>query len=333
VHLNARCMEAVSACLMAHVNTAGVHVPLWLDSATQLSNGTLPIGWGVDRTNYPMQEGTFFGDIIDTGTLTGISKPSVTAPVGFYCDGAGYPAGASGVVAGRLGAKQANAPYKNPYGDGALCQNAGAVGQFSNGTTGSCPSGSNSNPQAGCPDGYKALNAAGSVWQNGITVWRNNNYRPVFDAGYIYRIAPVNTNNAMSVDVYGAHTTNGSVIQQWYTETSGTAQMFNLIADGSNWRISMSIASNKCFDLVGSGSSTGNGTQLAINDCSAGDASQQFTITPDAQTGGFIFKNVLTGRCLDENGGNTSAGVPMQVWDCNGGVNQKFNIQAFSSTN
>src|SRR6266404_450056 len=26
------CQQAISACMMAHVNTAGVHIPLWLDS-------------------------------------------------------------------------------------------------------------------------------------------------------------------------------------------------------------------------------------------------------------------------------------------------------------
>ena len=67
-------MEGLSACIMAHVNTAGVHVPLWLDS----SDGV--IGWGIDRTNYPMQEGTFFGDIIDTGPLTNIGKPDGHGP-------------------------------------------------------------------------------------------------------------------------------------------------------------------------------------------------------------------------------------------------------------
>src|SRR5262249_25136691 len=135
VHTNGPCMEAVSACMIAHVNTAGVHVPLWLDS---LDNA---IGWGVDRTNYPMQEGTFLGDIIDPGPLTQISKPGVTAPVAFFCDGAGYPAGASGVVAGRLGANQSGAPYQNPFGSGALCQNSGAVGHYTYGVTGSCPAG------------------------------------------------------------------------------------------------------------------------------------------------------------------------------------------------
>ena len=68
---NGQCMEGISACMMAHVNTSGVHVPLWLDSNDPA------IGWGIDRVNYPMQEGTFFGDIIDTGPLTNIGKPSV----------------------------------------------------------------------------------------------------------------------------------------------------------------------------------------------------------------------------------------------------------------
>ena len=72
VHTNERCITGVSACMMAHVNTAGIHVPLWLDNNSQLSNGSYPINWGVDRVNYPMQEGTFFGDIIDTGSLSNI---------------------------------------------------------------------------------------------------------------------------------------------------------------------------------------------------------------------------------------------------------------------
>src|SRR6185312_9203475 len=96
---------------------------------------------------YPMQEGTFFGDIMDTGNLSALSKPNTTAPVAYYCEGAGFPTGAAGTVAGR---------------------------QYSNGTGGSCPDGSVADPTGGCPDGYKAITTAdGAVWQHGITVWRN----------------------------------------------------------------------------------------------------------------------------------------------------------------
>src|SRR4029077_1947737 len=59
------CQNLVSACLMAHINTAGVHVPLWMDSESS------KVGWGVS-TNYPKQEGTFFGNILTTGDLSGL---------------------------------------------------------------------------------------------------------------------------------------------------------------------------------------------------------------------------------------------------------------------
>ena len=32
---------------------------------------------------------------------------------------------------------------------------------------------------------------------------------------------------------------------------------------------------------------------------------------------------------MDENAGSTSPGLPMQIWDCSGGSNQKLYIQAF----
>ncbi len=111
---------------------------------------------------------------------------------------------------------------------------------------------------------------------------------------------------------------------------TATPQKFNLIADGSNWRIATSADTSKCVDLVGSGNNTGNGTQLALNSCAEGDTSQLFAITADASTGAFFFKNVASGRCIDESNGNTSNGVAMQVWDCSSSnSNQKFMIQAY----
>ncbi|HSS38428.1 MAG TPA: RICIN domain-containing protein, partial [Polyangia bacterium] len=330
VHTNERCMTGVAACMMAHVNTAGIHVPVWLDNNSQLSNGSYPINWGVDRVNYPMQEGTFFGDIIDTGSLSNIGLGGATGPAAFYCDGAGFPAGAAGVVAGRLGASQSGAPYKNPFGNGVMCQNASTTAKYSNGTNGSCPAGSYANPSVGCPDGYDTLTTSAGPWKNAVTVWRNNNYTPVFDTSYIYRISPLPTNGGQSLDVVGGSTAIGTTVQQ-YTSWDGVPQKFTLVPDGGNWRIAMTVDLSKCVDLAGSGSATGNGTQLKIASCTAGDPSQTWTVTPDAMTGAFYFKNVQSGRCLDETGKNTAAGVALEIWDCNGGANQKWNINAYPS--
>ena len=92
------CQERMSACLLAHVNTSGVHIPIWLDSEGA-------IGWG-QNTSYPYQEGSFFGNIF------------VNPPKGYFCGGRDFD---SGTVPGRLGAGQSNAPYSDPFGTPGPC--------------------------------------------------------------------------------------------------------------------------------------------------------------------------------------------------------------------
>jgi hypothetical protein len=103
------CQEIMSACLMAHVNTYGVHYPLWLDSAAP------SVGWGLPPSNFQM-EGTFFGNFVVTGPM---SHGSLSAPLGYYCDGTGL---GQGIVAGRVGDvnNQSAPPYYNAY-LGATC--------------------------------------------------------------------------------------------------------------------------------------------------------------------------------------------------------------------
>jgi hypothetical protein len=91
------CQERMSACLLAHVNTSGVHIPIWLDSEGA-------IGWG-QSSSYPYQEGSFFGNIF------------VSPPVAQYCNGKDFD---SATVPGRLGAN-ANAPYRDPFGTPGPC--------------------------------------------------------------------------------------------------------------------------------------------------------------------------------------------------------------------
>jgi hypothetical protein len=92
------CQERMSACLLAHVNTSGVHIPIWLD-------GEGAIGWG-QNTSYPYQEGSFFGNIF------------VNPPKGYFCNGKDFN---SGTVPGRLGVGQSNAPYTDPFGTPGPC--------------------------------------------------------------------------------------------------------------------------------------------------------------------------------------------------------------------
>jgi hypothetical protein len=120
------CQENVSACVLAHVNTSGQHVALWLVG----SNPAL--GWG-QSSNYPYQEGSFFGNIF------------VSPPQALYCNGKDFDIG---LVPGRLGASSSSV-YKNPYASGSTyCKDYCSA-------------------QGG--DGYKSCGS----WKHVITVWRD----------------------------------------------------------------------------------------------------------------------------------------------------------------
>jgi hypothetical protein len=92
------CQERVSACMLAHVNTSGQHISIWLDSEGA-------IGYG-QSTDFPYQEGSFFGNIF------------ISPPVANYCNGKDFD---SATVPGRLGAGQSGAPYVNPFGSTSQC--------------------------------------------------------------------------------------------------------------------------------------------------------------------------------------------------------------------
>ena len=124
------CQQQVTACLLAHVNTSGVHIALWLDG------DSTAINWGQNAA-YPDEEGSFFGNIF------------VSPPVAYYCNGKDFDVG---VVPGRIGAGQTNAPYKNPFASPGYCRDHCTPADI---------------PHAN--DGYKACDGYNHI----VTVWRN----------------------------------------------------------------------------------------------------------------------------------------------------------------
>src|SRR5262249_22181895 len=148
-----------------HVNTAGVHIPLYMVSQGVLGGtyGTgLPgapdagvvnppsVGWGLNA-DYPNQEGSFFGNLFILGGH-GYDSTSVAA---FYCDGKAYDVA---TVPGRIGANQVGAPYKNPY----------IAGPYASGVTGYCSDVCTAMDYPYGDSGYKAC----SGWNNVVTTYR-----------------------------------------------------------------------------------------------------------------------------------------------------------------
>jgi hypothetical protein len=122
----------VSSCLMAHINTTGNHIAIWLDAAAN------SIGWG-RSSSYPVQEGTFVGDLFRS------------PPVGRYCGGRGY---GSNIVAGRIGdTGQGTVPYQVVVADNGSTRCDASCSRDSTGS------------------GYTAC-ADGGLGGTPITVWR-----------------------------------------------------------------------------------------------------------------------------------------------------------------
>ena len=172
---NTTCQERMTGCLLAHVNTSGVHIPIWLDSEGA-------IGWG-QNSSYPFQEGSFFGNIF------------VSPPKGYFCNGKDFSAG---TVPGRLGVGQNNAPYMDPFGTPGPCASSCA---------------SSSAYTNGVADGYSycyGYSHVVTVWRN----FDVNTQYSICDRenGKCLEVAGSSTSNgaAIQMRVY-----NGSNNQRW----------------------------------------------------------------------------------------------------------------------
>jgi len=144
------CQRWISACMLAHVNTAGIHIPIWI-----VGQNT-GLGWGQSAT-YPNQEGTFFGNIFSINTAGHTDA--------YYCEGPGFD---KSVVDGRIGSNQVGAPYRDMFADGYCASNYNCV--------------TSDAKTSNVADGYKACTMGdGSMqaWNQLVTVWRQNK---AFDA-------------------------------------------------------------------------------------------------------------------------------------------------------
>ncbi len=147
-------------------------------------------------------------------------------------------------------------------------------------------------------------------------------------------------NNTGNLTVTGNWTTNGTT---WITNGDrGNNVSNNTTVTNNNWppaaQAVMAAAgvqssggggqtnvevvggqSGRCLDVPNS--STSNGTQLQLYDCSGG-SNQRFTYTSGKQL------TVYGNKCLDASGQGTSNGTAVIIWDCNGQTNQQWNVNA-----
>jgi hypothetical protein len=266
------CQEMVTACVLAHVNTSGEHIPLWLDSDSSA------IGWG-QSTSYPYQEGSFFGNIF------------VSPPTALYCNGKDFD---KGLVPGRLGANTANAPYKNPSST-TYCKDycVAADGSASNDGYKSCGSYKhvvtvwrNFNPTVN----YKIVNRHSGQCLDVTGASKDDkvvlNQFPFKNAANqlwnLVQISPLkyrvtNVNSGKVVDAAGGWTGNGGVVQQ-YTYNGGPNQMWSFTPTGDGfYKFSPGTSPNGVIDVPAN--STADSTVVQQYTANGGD-NQQWSIIP-----------------------------------------------------
>ena len=113
------------------------------------------------------------------------------------------------------------------------------------------------------------------------------------------------------LDVPGASTTNGTIVNLW--DCNGNANQTWTATAAQQ----LTVYGNKCLDASGAG--TADGTPVLIWDCTGG-SNQQWTLNLDGTLVG-----VGSGKCLDATAHGTDNGTPLELWTCNGGANQQWN--------
>ena len=112
------------------------------------------------------------------------------------------------------------------------------------------------------------------------------------------------------LDVPGAATTNGTLLQIWDC-SGGTNQQWTSLSNGE-----LQVYGNKCLDVPNH--ATAAGTRVEIWDCNGG-ANQQWTLNSNGTVVGRE-----SGLCLDVTGAGTANGTAVEIWTCNGGSNQNW---------
>jgi len=104
-------------------------------------------------------------------------------------------------------------------------------------------------------------------------------------------------------------------------QSSSQTQRITAASSSSSGVLVAHRPSSRCMEVVGG--SQAAGTAVAIRDCAAGAANQQWAL-PAAGTAGTIKAYGL--MCLDAASGRGNDGDAIIIWECNGQVNQRWTL-------
>ena len=143
--------------------------------------------------------------------------------------------------------------------------------------------------------------------------------------GGTYQLAV--TKSGKCIDVPGASTANGALLQQWGCTSGATWQQFKLTAAGNNYQL-VNISSGKCIDVPNW--STTSGVQLQQYTCVASQTNQQWRLAASG-TGTYQIININSGLCISDKDASTASGAAIIQETCTANSNKQWAFRTESS--
>ncbi|WP_144118402.1 RICIN domain-containing protein [Catellatospora sichuanensis] len=136
--------------------------------------------------------------------------------------------------------------------------------------------------------------------------------------GVAYQL--VVTKSGKCIDVPGASSANGALLQQWGCTANSPWQQFRLTAVGSNYQL-VNVSSGKCVDIPGW--STVSGVQLQQYGCVSSQANQQWRLVASG-TNTYQIISVHSGLCVSLKDASTANGAAIIQETCTANTNKQW---------
>ncbi|GIF96545.1 RICIN domain-containing protein [Catellatospora citrea] len=136
--------------------------------------------------------------------------------------------------------------------------------------------------------------------------------------GVAYQL--VVTKSGKCIDVPGASSANGALLQQWGCTANSPWQQFRLTAVGSNYQL-VNVSSGKCVDIPDW--STASGVQLQQYGCVSSQANQQWRLVASG-TNTYQIISVHSGLCISLKDASTANGAAVIQETCTANTNKQW---------
>jgi pectinesterase len=144
-------------------------------------------------------------------------------------------------------------------------------------------------------------------------------------AGGTYTLAA--SVSGMCIDVPGASTSSGTLLQQWGCTAGATWQQFRLVAAGSGYNI-VNVKSGLCIDVPGA--STAGGMRLQQWGCGNAQNNQVWTLTASG-SGSYEMVSTASGLCITVQGASTASGAAIIQQACTASTSQLWTLAAVAA--